>query len=242
MSNSLGPLDLLVRKLAAHGDLPPPDRAAILALPYTIRSFDVSTYLVREGDALGPCAVLMSGFAFRQKLTDGGARSIVSIHVPGEPLDFQHLFLDEADHNVQTLTRGEAALIPRSAIHQLALERPAVMQAIVVSISVEASIFREWVLNVGRRDARARVAHLLCEFAIRLDAQGLTGSDGYVLPMTQEQIGDATGLTSVHVNRMLKALETDGFVKRKGRLVSFPNLEGLRDIAGFGERYLHVRK
>ena len=184
----------------------------------------------------------MSGFAFRHKLTDDGARSIVSIHVPGEPLDFQHLFLEEADHNVQTLTRGDAALIPRSAIHQLALERPAVMHAIVVSISVEASIFREWVLNVGRRDARARVAHLLCEFAIRLDAQGLTGSDGYVLPMTQEQIGDATGLTSVHVNRMLKGLETDGLVKRNGRLVSFPDWQGLRDIAGFGERYLHVRK
>jgi len=242
MSESNNPLERLVRKLAAHGDLSASDRAAILALPHTTRSFDVSTYLVREGDALGPCAVLVSGFAFRHKLTDDGARSIVSIHVPGEPLDFQHLFLDEADHNVQTLTRGKAALIPRAAIHELAQERPAIMRAIVANISVEASVFREWLANVGRRDARARIAHLLCEFAVRLDAQGLTRLEGYVLPMTQEQIGDATGLTAVHVNRMLKDLEADGLVKRNGRLVSFPDWEGLRDIAGFSERYLHLGK
>jgi len=140
------------------------------------------------------------------------------------------------------LTRSEVALVPRDAIRKLAEARPAVMHALLVSILVEASIFREWVLNVGQRDARARVAHLLCEFAIRLDAQGLTGSNGYELPMTQEQLGDATGLTAVHVNRMLKALETDGLVKRKGRYVSFPDWKGLRDISGFGERYLHLSK
>jgi CRP-like cAMP-binding protein len=234
------PLDLLVRKLATHADLSKEDRAALLALPHTIRAFTSSTYLVREGEAPGACAVLIEGFAYRHKISAEGARQIVSIHVPGEPLDFQHLFLDEADHNVQTLSRGEVALIPRSAIRDLAQARPAIMHALLVSVLVEASIFREWVLNVGQRDARARIAHLLCEFAIRLDAQGLTGSEGYELPMTQEQLGDATGLTAVHVNRMLRALQKEGLVNRKGRHVSFPNWSALRDIAGFGERYLHL--
>jgi len=242
VSDNDQPLALLVRKLATHVELSKDDRAAILALPHTVREFDPSKYMVREGESPGPCAVLISGYAVRHKISAEGDRQIVSIHVPGEPLDFQHLFLDEADHNVQTLTRSEVALVPREAIRKLAEARPAVMHALLVSILVEASIFREWVLNVGQRDARARVAHLLCEFAIRLDAQGLAGSNGYELPMTQEQLGDATGLTAVHVNRMLKALETEGLVKRKGRYVTFPDWKGLRDISGFGERYLHLSK
>jgi len=242
MFDSDGPLALLVRKLASHAELSSNDRDSILALPHTMRKFDSSTYLVREGELPGQCAVLVSGFAYRHKSTAGGARQIVSIHVPGDPLDLQNLYLDEADHNVQTLTRGEAAVIPRMAIRELMLAQPTVAQAVMVSILVEASIFREWMLNVGRRSARERIAHLLCEFAVRLDAQGLVGSGGYALPMSQEQIGDATGLTAVHVNRMLKVLQADGLVERDGRAVSFPNLDGLRDIADFNERYLHLSR
>lgn len=236
------PLDLLVRKLAIHAPLDEADRAAILALPYTLRTVDPHTYTTREGDVPGPCAVVVSGFAFRQKLTGDGARQIVSIHVPGEPLDFQHLFLDVADHSVQTLTRAELAFIARRDLQALARERPAVGHAILVSILVEASIFREWVLNVGRRDARGRVAHLLCEFALRLKAYGLAEQYGYELPMSQEQLADAIGLTAVHVNRTLKALEEEGLIKRQRRFVSFPDWERLRSAADFSERYLHLSR
>ena len=236
------PLDLLVRKLGTRAELHPDDRSAILALPHTVRSFDTSTYLVREGELPGPCAILVSGFAYRHKLTGEGARQIIAVHIPGEALDFQHLYLDVADHNVQTLTRGKVALVPRQAIRDLMATRPAIAKAIMIHTLVEASVFREWILNVGRRDARARIAHLLCEFAIRLDAQGLTGPEGYMLPMTQEQIGDATGLTAVHVNRMLKGLEADGLLSRKGRHVSFPQWQALRDAGDFAQRYLHLSK
>jgi CRP-like cAMP-binding protein len=240
MLDNSAPLASLVRRLSLHAALSPQDCDSILALPCPIRKFDASSYLVREAELPDQCAVLLSGYAYRHKSTAGGARQIVSIHVPGDALDFQNLYLDEADHNVQTLTRVEAAIIPRTAIRELMLARPTVAQAIVVSILVEASIFREWVLNVGRRTARERVAHLLCEFAVRLDAQGLVGSHGYALPMSQEQIGDATGLTAVHVNRMLKILQAEGLVERDKRAVTFPNLDGLREVADFNERYLHL--
>jgi CRP-like cAMP-binding protein len=236
------PLDLLVRKLAIHVPLDEADREAIRALPHTLRSVDPHTYLTREGDVPGPCAILVSGFAFRQKLTGDGARQIVSIHVPGEPLDFQHLYLDVADHSVQTLTRAELALVARRDLQALARARPAVGHAMLVSILVDASIFREWVLNVGRRDARGRVAHLLCEFALRLQAYGLTDEYAYELPMSQEQLADAIGLTSVHVNRTLKALEDEGLITRQRRFVSFPDWERLRTAADFSERYLHLSR
>ena len=204
------------------------------------RTFESSSYLVREGEAPIHCSALISGFAYRHKLTVEGARQIVSLLIPGDPLDLQHLFLDEADHNVQTLTRAEVALIPRAELQRIARERPAVGEAFMVNMLVDASIFREWVTNVGRRDARSRIAHLLCEFAVRLDHQQLAEEYGSQLPMTQEQLADATGLTPVHVNRMLKGLEADGLIERDGRSIKFPDWERLKREADFTERYLHL--
>lgn len=234
------PLSLMLRKLELHAPLPEEDRQAVLALPYRLRTLQAQSYAVREGDPAVACSILVSGFAYRHKSTGDGGRQIVAIHIPGEPLDFQNLFLDVADHNVQTLTRAELAIIPREAVQRIARERPHVAQAILVASQIDASIFSEWVLNVGRRDARTRLAHLLCEVAVRLEKQGLAEQYGYELPMTQEQLADATGLTSVHINRTLKLLERDGLIVRDKRRVSFPDWKRMRDVGDFNDRYLHL--
>jgi CRP-like cAMP-binding protein len=236
------PLQLLVRKLELQSALDEEDRQAILSLPYTLRTLEPQSYTIREGDAPTHCAVLVSGFAYRQKLTGEGARQILALHIPGDALDFQNIFLDEADHSVQTLTRAEMAMVPRAEFQKLTRSRPAVAHAILVTILVEASIFREWVLNVGRRDSRTRLAHVLCEFAVRLEAQGLADEYGYELPMTQEQLADAVGLTPVHVNRTLKALEAEGLISRNRRNVSFPDWQRMRDVGDFNQRYLHLAR
>jgi CRP-like cAMP-binding protein len=220
--------------------LPAEDRAAVLNLPHTVRTLEAATYTVREADAPEHCAILVSGFAFRQKLSGDGARQIVSLHIPGDALDFQNLFLDISDHSLQMLTRAEVAFVTIRDLQVLARERPAVGHAILVKILVEASIFREWVLNVGRRDSRMRLAHLLCELGVRLEAEGLAQDYGYELPMTQEQLADALGLTPVHVNRTLKALEEEGLIVRSKRSVSFPDWKRLRLVGGFNQRYLHL--
>jgi CRP-like cAMP-binding protein len=235
------PLELLVRNLELRSSLPPEDREAVLSLPYALRTLEAATYTVREADAPEHCAVLVSGFAYRQKLTGDGSRQIVALHIPGDALDFQNLFLDVSDHSIQMLTRAEAAFIAMSDLQVLARQRPAVGHAILVKILVEASIFREWVLNVGRRDSRMRLAHLLCELGVRLDAEGLAEDYGYELPMTQEQLADALGLTPVHVNRTLKALEAEGLIVRSKRSVSFPDWKRLRLVGDFNQRYLHLQ-
>ncbi|TMJ16368.1 MAG: Crp/Fnr family transcriptional regulator [Alphaproteobacteria bacterium] len=234
------PLHLLIRKLELQSPLSEDDRAAIRDLPYTLKSVEPGTYAIREGDPPTQCAVLLSGFAYRQKLAGDGGRQIVALHIPGEAMDFQNLFLDVADHSVQMLTRGELAVIPRHAIQELARSRSGIGHAVLVSLLVEASIFREWVLNIGRRDARTRLAHLLCEFAIRLETQGLADDYGYQLPMTQEQLADAVGLTPVHVNRTLKLLESEGLIVRDKRHVRFPDWRRMREIGDFNQRYLHL--
>ncbi|MBV8686585.1 MAG: Crp/Fnr family transcriptional regulator [Alphaproteobacteria bacterium] len=234
------PLKRLLRRLEQSAVLDEEDRRAVLALPYTLKSLDPSTYIVREGDPPLQCGVLLSGFAFRQKLTGDGLRQIIAVHMPGDAMDFQNLFLDVADHSVQMLTRGEVAFVARRDFQALARSRAGVGHAILINILIDASIFREWVLNVGRRDSRSRLAHVLCEFAVRLKAQGLAPEYGYELPMTQEQLADALGLTPVHVNRVLKALEAEGLISRNRRSVSFPDWERMRQVADFNERYLHL--
>jgi len=234
------PLELLLENLELRSPLPEQDRQAILALPYTLKSLAPGSYAVREGEPPTGCGVLVSGFAYRQKLTGDGGRQILSIHIPGEALDFQNIFLNVADHSVQMLTRGHVALIPRADIQKIARSSAAIGHAILVSILVEASIFREWILNVGRRDAKSRLAHVLCELAVRLDAHGLADDMGYHLPMTQAELADALGLTPVHLNRVIRSLEADGLISRSKREISFPDWERMRDLADFNDRYLHL--
>ncbi|MGI8611964.1 MAG: Crp/Fnr family transcriptional regulator [Sphingomicrobium sp.] len=234
------PLDLLLDYLELRSPLSIADREAILALPYNLKSLAPGSYAVREGEPPTGCGVLVSGFAYRQKLAGDGGRQILSIHIPGEALDFQNIFLDVADHSVQMLTRGHLAVIPRAEIQEVVRNSASIGHAILVSTLVEASIFREWILNVGRRDAKSRLAHVLCELAVRLDAQGLTEDMGYHLPMTQAELADALGLTPVHLNRVIRALEADGLIKRSKRNLSFPDWERMRDMADFNDRYLHL--
>ena len=235
-------LEPLVRKLEAHYPLTEANRRQILDLPYTVRRLEPQSYTIREGDRPDKCAVLISGYAFRHKLTGEGARQILALDIPGDALDLENLFLTESDHNVQMLTRCSVAEIPIHALEKLALSNSDVGRAILVTTLIEASILREWALNIGRRDARSRIAHLLCEFAYRLTAYGMKPSGTYELPMTQEQLADATALTPVHVNRILQSLQREGLIERKRRLIRFPSWERMSDVADFNPRYLHTRQ
>jgi CRP-like cAMP-binding protein len=233
------PIDRIIRRLETRTPLDETDRDAIRELPITRGTMDPATYLVREGEAPEYCAILLSGFAYRHKVTAGGERQIIAVHMPGEFLDLQNSLLEVADHNVQALTRTEVAIIPVAALRNLARERPAVGVAMWIDTLIDAAIFREWIVNVGRRDSITRIAHLICEFALRLRDAGLAGEYRYELPMTQEQIADAVGLTPVHVNRVLKELGRRLLIMRDKRAVTILDWDRLRQIGDFSTRYLH---
>ncbi|WP_305097136.1 Crp/Fnr family transcriptional regulator [Croceibacterium aestuarii] len=230
----------MARKFARRGLLDASDHKALLALPFHSRIAEPGRYLVREGDSLVESSLLISGLAFRHKLTADGDRQIVSIHVPGDFVDLEGSLLKTADHSVQTLTRAKVATISQDAIVALIDGHPRIARALWVDTLIDASIYREWVMNVGRRPARQRIAHLLCEFARRLELAEMGDTEGYEFPMTQEQLADATGLTVVHVNRTLKALEDDRLIVREKRFLAIPDWGRLRDMSGFNELYLHL--
>ena len=235
-------LQPLVQKLLYRADLNAEDRTAILELPFTLKSMERAQFIVRERELATHSCVMLSGYSIRSKLMATGARQIVAIHMKGEVVDLQNSMLQVADHSVQMLTAGTVAMIPREEIIRLTLERPTIGHAMWIDTLVDASIFREWVANVGRRDARTRVSHLLCEFSLRLKVAGLGGETHYELPMTQEQLADATGLTSVHVNRTLKALEREGLIERSNpRSIHIGDWRKLAEVGDFDSNYLHLR-
>lgn len=235
-------LQSLVSKLAYRVELSDVDQNALLSLPHRTRKVERHSYIVREREATTQSCLIISGFAIRHKIVVSGARQIVAVQMKGEMVDLQNSFLGVADHSVQMITQGEVAFIPREAIRDLALARPNVGLAILMDTLVDGSIFREWIANVGRRDAHTRIAHLLCEFALRLQLAGLGEETEYELPMTQEQLADSTGLTSVHVNRVLKALQADGLIARaSSRAIKIGDWKKLASAGDFDSNYLHLR-
>jgi CRP-like cAMP-binding protein len=230
----------MVRKLAQWRPLDDGDQDALLALPYRVIKLRPQEYIVREGDRPQNSCLMVSGFSFRHKVAGNGGRQIFSIHMSGDLADLQNSLLGKADHNLQAMNHVEVAMIPVEAIQDIAFTRPAIGRAMWYETLVDASIFREWTLNVGRRDARARAAHLLCEFALRLEIAGLGQRDYYDLPMTQEQLADALGLTSVHTNRTLMGLGEDGLIERRNRSIRIADWPRLTRVGDFDPAYLHL--
>jgi CRP-like cAMP-binding protein len=230
----------MVRKLQQWRPLSEDDQNALQALPYRLIQLRPQEYIVRECDTPQHCCLMISGFSIRHKIAGNGGRQIFSIHMKGDLADLQNSLLGTADHNLQALTHVEAALIPVAAIQDIAFTRPAIGRAMWYETLVDASIFREWTLNVGRRDARSRAAHMLCEFALRLEIAGLGERCDYELPMTQEQLADALGLTSVHTNRTLMGLGGEGLIERRHRSVKIVDWPGLMKVGDFDPAYLHL--
>jgi CRP-like cAMP-binding protein len=234
------PLTPMIRKLELWRKFSSEEESAVLDLPFELTDTTPSQYLVRDGDEVSHSCLLISGFAIRQKLARDGGRSINAVHMRGDVVDLQNSLLRRSDHSVQALTNSRFAKIPRASIIDLATRFPNIGLAMWYDTLVDASIFREWILNVSRRSAKSRIAHLLCEFGVRLEALGLGDRSNYEFPMTQEQIADATGITPVHVNRSLRSLQERGLIARTSRYVVVADWPQLKRAGEFDEAYLHL--
>ena len=240
-SESASPLAPMLRKLRLWVKLGRTDEQALLDLPYELVTLGKHSSFVTEGEAISHCWLLLSGFCVRYKIVGDGGRQIISIHMVGDLVDLQNALLGVADHGIQALTECQLAKIPIEAIRRLTDERPRIKDALWYDTLVDGAIHREWVANVGRRDATTRISHLLCEFALKLEAIHPGEQLNYELPMTQEQLADATGLTPVHVNRVLQALAKDGLIERvTSKSVAIGNWQRLADAGDFDRAYLHL--
>ena len=234
-------IDEALRCWAQRTGLAQDDLAALQALPFTCRTVERDGFIVREGEQPTSCSLILSGSAFRQKVVHNGARQIISFHFACEFIDLQSCLLGVNDHGVQALGPCTLAVVPKVALLEVVQKRPSLALAMWFDTLVEGAIFREWVVNVGRRNARARIAHLLCELALRQSPETREAPEGTIvrLPLTQEHIADATGLTAVHTNRTIQTLRKEGLISLSlGRLV-IHDWKALRSIGDFNDAYLH---
>lgn len=230
----------LIGRLEQHATLSDADRKAVLGLNLTQKAYQSHEFIVREGVACTGISVILEGFAIRQRVTSSGSRQILSFHVSGNFLNLEGVLLNVVDHNVQALGPCEVAVVSAEEINALIDAYPQLARALWAETLIDSSLYREWIVNLGRRSARERIAHLFCEMAKRRGLAGHDKNGGFQLPMTQEQLADATGLTPVHVNRMLKALEQDGLIARTSRSCLIPDWKKLTAEAGFDPQYMHI--
>jgi CRP-like cAMP-binding protein len=235
------PLDRLVRKLESITTLSEAEKQAVLGLPTTMRQFRADEEVVREGDRPWQCCLLVEGFLCRYKLLPDGARQIQSFHVPGDIPDLQSLHLGVMDHGLATIAASTVALIPHDAVRDLTHAHPPIADKLWRDTLVDAAIFREWIVNVGRRNAYQRIAHLLCEIFLKLRAVGLTDGESFGFPITQAEIADATGLSTVHVNRSIMQLRGDGLIRLERGHCTISNLGRLKEVAMFDPAYLYLQ-
>jgi CRP-like cAMP-binding protein len=205
-----------------------------------VRTVELGHHIVRQGAKVERCSLLLSGWASRQRITVHGGRQILGVLNRGDFVDLQSALLETAQDDVQALSSVVVALVPRQAILDLAFAFPAVGKLLWMDTLIDASIAREWVVNVGRRDARTRILHLMCELFERQRFAGLAREDGFELPLSQEQLGDATGLTAVHVNRTLQALGREGVFEREKRSIRIVDLHSMKAQADFDPTYLTI--
>jgi CRP-like cAMP-binding protein len=231
----------LIAKLESIGTLTAAEREAIGALPLRARQVAEDTDIVRDGDTPNECCLLVEGFLCRYKMLTNGGRQILAIHTPGDIPDLQSLQLKVMDHSLGTLTPCRVAFIAHKDLYEITRAWPGIAALFWRDTLIDAAIFREWLTGVGRRTAHQRVAHFLCEIHLRLKVVGLTDDDGFELPITQAEMADSLGLSTVHVNRVLQDLRREGLIQSRGKFLSATDWRTLEEAGGFDPRYLHVR-
>lgn len=230
-----------INKLRGFGQLPPEDVALITMACGGPRDVPARHDLFREGDRPGPVHVILEGWACRYNILPEGTRQITAFLMPGDCCDLHASVLEEMDHSLATITTARVATIPRARIEELIVTRPAITRAFWWTQLVDEGTLRAWIVSMGRRTSVQRVAHLMCELYLRAHTVGLTGDNKFELPLTQVVLGDALGLTPVHVNRVLRQLRLNGVMEFSAGTVIISDAARLALVAGFDDTYLHRR-
>ena len=230
----------LFQRLQVTTDAGSDDLLALKALPYTLRQFRMNQVVVREGDRPGECGLIVAGFCIRSKTIADGRRQILSIHIPGDLPDLQNLHIATMDHDLVALSDCTLAYIGHAAMRQLIRARPTVGDIFWRDTLLDAAVVREWIVNVGLRAAHNRLAHLIVELRERLRLIGQVSGNTFVMPLTQEQLGEAMGVTSDHTNRILRELRLQGVLELQRGTVKILNEDKLQQLAQFDGRYLHL--
>jgi len=231
----------LIRKLERFVQLSDDERTALQAVGSgRVRSFGPREDVIQEGAPPSCTRLLVSGYACRYRTLPDGRRQIVSLFVPGDFCDPHVFVLQEMDHSIATLSGARIAEVSKDEVIGLTERFPRITRAFWWDSLVTEAILREWIVSVGRRSARERVAHQFCALYVRQRAVGLTDEGECDMPLTQAELAEALGITTVHANRTLQRLRAEGLISLKSNRLVFPDFEALARTALFSTAYLHL--
>ncbi len=232
----------MIRKLESIFTLADDERQALENLPLQAGVIKADQDIVREGDRPSRCCLILSGFACTYKITAQGKRQIVSFALAGDIPDLQSLHLKVLDNSISTISPCSVGFITHEDLRKICDRFPRITAAFWRDTLIEGAIFREWVMNVGRREGTSRMAHVLCELMVRLKAVGLVEDHVCDLPITQGEFADALGFTTVHVNRVLQQMRAEGLIVTQGTRLTIPDWDKLKAAGEFDPTYLHLEQ
>lgn len=236
------PVADLVRKLRLRDEVSDREAEVLRSAIAEVQRFPAGKTLVRNGATVTQSTLLIDGLISRYKDLPDGQRQIMEVHVAGDFVDLHGFLLKRLDHNVGALTAVTVGFVPHEALARITAEEPHLSRMLWLSTLMDASIQREHILSMGRRPALARIGHLLCELCMRLEVVGLAKGRSFAFPLTQLDLADATGLTSIHVNRMLRQLREQKLVTFRNGRVDIHDWEGLQAASDFDPNYLHLER
>jgi len=230
----------LLRKLSNFTELSAEESAALVDCCKDVRDVAAREDVIAQGDRTGGVKLLLEGFACRYKTLEDGRRQIVAYFVPGDLCDLRVFILKRMDHSIGAIAPSRVANLSPDNVMKLMHDYPTLTRALWWSTLVEEAIAREWIVNVGQRNARERMAHLFCELLYRFRAVGLNQGLSCTLPLTQVELAETLGLSSVHVNRTLQELRRRKLITLNGGTLTIQNLKALEKLSFFNPDYLHL--
>lgn len=238
MSGAANPFLMRLERGGALGALTADDAAHVEQMLRHVEDVPADCQLNAAGDRPKAVHVMLDGLACRYKLLPDGRRQILAFLVPGDPCDLDLFLLPRVEHSVVTLASSRVARVSRQDVDGALSERPRLARALRLSMLLDMSVLREWLVNVGRRNAYERMAHLLWELYVRHAIVGMVEHRGFRLPVTQTDLADALGLSTVYVNKTITRLRASGVIETDRRQIRILRPDELRAIAGFDPSYL----
>ena len=238
MNSNQAALSRFLSRLLRRSILNLEEREAILGLTSHAKQIRPNFDIVSPGETVDHSCLIAHGLAARYDQMADGQRQLNAFHIEGDMCDLHSVVCPTAAWGIMAMTATTVLLVPHEQLRKLVATYPAIALALWRDGTADASILAKWVGNLGRRDARARVAHLFCEMGVRMEMAGLATRNHFWFDVTQTNLADAVGLTAVHVNRMMQGLRSEGLIRTMSHNIYVDDWDSLADAAEFDPDYL----
>lgn len=232
----------LVLKLEHHDVVSPEEKRVLESMISRVREFRADEDIVSQGSRLTESNLLLEGFAARYKILMNGRRQITALHVIGDFVDLHSHLLKRLDHGVIALTPCQVAVVSHENIRRITETHPHLTRLLWLSTLVDSATHREWLVAMGRRSALGHFAHLICEVFLRLQVVQRVDNYSFQFPVTQAELGDTLGISTVHVNRVVQELRTERLITWQGDVVTILDWDRLIQVADFDPTYLYLER